>query len=1387
MESLKELLIPKTFNKLSFVAVVFWILLGVTLCGIFADIEYSESRFDFRCDASLYKDFIRGRCFGEYGKKYNKLSIPVYGFLLMNISVMAIVSVIYSQCVKSSIHELETCNQDVEGLRQLGNPAQRRLFISYCCQLATRFLLAILFIVLQTQVFYPMNFPSNFNCNLMKERTNTSAYLSVNVTQQTQTYKCHNQRATKKTFWTDAVVIVNGIFAFLALIETFWIFSRARNGKTFMEDSQFYADHLKSNRDPPEEVPLSLKPQQEKSEKLQAAMKGMKDSIIKDTKQLRDLKQPIRPNPGEGPKPKDLETDEIYVNLVIHEGRATYDFPEDRREQLKVYPKPNTDQCKCVPVENIIDGNHNNVLVVGRPGIGKTMLSTKLLRVSAFDAFKYVNFDVAFLLKFRRFNSVTVDLDLRELLARSETVSHIDDEVWDYIIKNPTKVLLIFDGIDEFSAKSDIAKDDSGYSDTVTEKMPLHCLYNKIASRKLLPGATVITTTRPTAVSCVRLINFDRTVEVVGFTSEQVEDYVEKFTKSDHDPDAKETIWQHISTNINLFTLCYIPVNCFIICSCLSLLHRFGSSLPTKLTNIFSIAIKIFFFRHNDKYRQSQDAYDQLILKRFKELPSSVQEVFNRLAKIAFVGIKEGRLVFTSREVEGLEDCGLLHRLPDVAGPTLLDPGEPQFCFMHLTVQEFLAAKHVTDTMKKDEIREFVAGHIKRGAWQVVMQFVAGLLDTDTAGEMPNSDIFTELLPTSTVEKKEHVMMSVDPHYAQEESTTLTCWPTEDEKELALNLCKCLYELDVKLQSAVAKKIEEINFNVVDFRYCMLAPVDCTAIIAFLKNANRNLLLRLTGNNIGWLGCMEIQKWIVKSDHSEGDCKLRTLNLSGNGTGDKGAAQLRDALKDSNCKLTELYLGSNNIGDKGSADLSDALKDANCKLTWLDLGINNIGEKGAADLSDALKDANCKLTGLYLGSNNIGDKGAADLSDALKDANCKLTWLDLGSNNIGDKGAADLSDALKDANCKLTKLYLANNNIGDKGAADLSDVLKDANCKLTELYLGNNNIGEKGPADLSDALKDANCKLTELDLACNEMGDKGAADLSDALKDANCKLTLLNLSINNIGDKEAADLSDALKDANCKLTELDLGCNKIGDKGAADLSDALKDAHCKLTGLNLDDNNIGDKGAADLSDALKDANCKLTELDLGCNKIGDKGAADLSDALKDANCKLTLLNLSINNIGEKGAAHLSDALKDANCKLTELYLSSNKIGDKGAADLIDALKDANCKLTELYLGNNNIGKKGTADLSNALKDANCKLTWLGLDRNNIRQKEAADLLGALKDANCKRTRLNLGSVNIGEKEAAHPRDALKNPDWKVTEFYLRRNNILRIKRSSRPK
>ena len=112
----------------------------------------------------------------------------------------------------------------------------------------------------------------------------------------------------------------------------------------------------------------------------------MKNRVTEGTEQPRDLKQPIyRPNPGEDPHPKDLKIDQIYTNLKIQEGRAEYNFPTDRREQLKVYPEPNPKKSEFVRPEDIIDAQHKNILVVGRPGIGKTLFCAKFIRDWASD------------------------------------------------------------------------------------------------------------------------------------------------------------------------------------------------------------------------------------------------------------------------------------------------------------------------------------------------------------------------------------------------------------------------------------------------------------------------------------------------------------------------------------------------------------------------------------------------------------------------------------------------------------------------------------------------------------------------------------------------------------------------------------------------------------------------------------------------------------------------------------------------------------------------------------------------------------------------------------------------------------------------------------------
>ena len=1254
-------------SKLSLAAVTVWSGFEVVLFSIFAGIEGGESS-RFRCNISNTNDnadFIKEKCFGEYEQKYIKL--PVCGLVIINFIVIAIIPVIYSQCVKSRIHELETRDADDAATGQQGSQTTKRLFIRYCSHLALELALAIFFIVLQTEIAYPSNFPSNFRCYLTKERTQSPLSASDFKPTSSSVYECYSSLAHKITFWSYFLTFVDGSFALVTFIEIVWILSRAKNGSHFMQDCHFYDDHLLSNRDPIG-VPL-LEISQQARNKLQVDLKSLKDDVIIGTKQLTDLKQPIRPNPGEGPCPKDLEIDQIFVNLVIHEGRAKDYFPEGRCKQPKVFPIPRADQHDGeICVENIIDGRHKNILVVGCPGIGKTILSTKLLRVAAFDVLKDGNFDVAFLIKFKRFNSVK-NLNLRELFTGSETVKNLNDDVWKYIIQNPSKVLLIFDGVDEFSAKEDICQDDSGYKDIEEEKMPLQCLYYKIASRKLLPGATVITTSRPTAVSCVRQLNFDKIVEILGFSSEEVANYVKKFTEGSND---HVSIWQHLRTNINLFTFCYIPVHCFIICSCLSQLHSNGCNFPTKLTEIYSLALKISFFRHNDEYRQSKGSDDQFISTRYCELPSQVQSIFNKLGKIALLGLEEGRLTFSAKEVEGVEDCGLLHRLPDLNSPTPIDAGEAQFCFLHLTVQEFLAAKHVVDTMKNTEgLRKFVSDKINQSAWQVVMQFVAGLLDPDAAGEMSAVKMFTELLPMDTSKTNEKELMSVAWNYSVEEPITLICWPTDGDKDLALRICNCLYDHQLEQQSAVTSKIEEIGFNAVDFSGCDLAPVDCAALVHFLKNAG-TIFLTLERNEISWLGCMEIQKWVDQSDSSECGFKLGSLNLSRNEIGCKGAQQLGNALKHQNCTLTKLQLSYNRIDEKGAKTICDALKENSCKLTTLDLKGNNIGDKGAKYLAIALKNEHCKLTELHLYGNDIGDNGAALLSDALRNENCRLTLLDIGDCKIRNKGLLSLRDALEHVNCKLTVLRLPRNK-----------------AKIT------------GATYVSHALEDVNCKLTELEFAGNDLGDDGVGHLSRALKVANCKLTVLGLSGNSIELYGAQHLCDALKDGNCKLTVLDLGRNNIGEYGAACLADTLKNVSCELIKLDLAFNDVGERGAAHLADALQSVECKLTELNLKANGIGDKGTEHLTDALKERNCQLTVLILERNNVKDQGAAYISEALKNVNCKLIELNLSANNIGDEGAEKLLEAFKNENRTLTEYNVEGNNIREEQLARLWNA--------------------------------------------------------------------------------------
>ncbi|XP_046843489.1 NLR family CARD domain-containing protein 3-like [Xenia sp. Carnegie-2017] len=1340
MEKCLEYIPWSSFNWFGRIILIFFGIFGIFVSSI-SLVLYLDSSFNCHNEiisktkeSSLLKS-IESRCFRQY-KDGLTFKYAVFLMVFFNFAIVLFWSIVYGYYVKrriehnynnspigNSAEQSEPLHGEYsEEVRHSNNVAFNfSSFYINIVHLVVRIIILSVFVGL----FFYAKFPIEYTC---KRRPTMKEISLLNHT--ISNIDCENPNGDKSEILIKAVLSVSLIVITLTILELCYLTYKAWTDNSFKKEDKFCAVYLNFV---PLQIPKMLK---ENKYKYAKPLEGNKDECTKSLVENKDdCANPLKEKEEEcgetleeikknfdtnevcvihddfGDKTKEWRNlDNIYINVIIQAERQLENaYPEKfkRHEIFQCYLTIRKDTKKLTrateifkPIQEEQDQSYpRTILVIGRPGIGKTMLTKKILLEWMKNSDEFFLDKLVLLMRCRSFKNSNISL--KDMLSDCDGFS--DEEfpkIYDFIINNPEKTVLVVDGLDELSLNEECLK--IGGSILHDAKMPAFRLLSLLVKRKLLPGVTVVITSRPTAEHAFDELKFDRTVEILGFFEEQIKYYIEKFCGDDKN--TNEMILNCINNSNELRSLCYIPVNAYIVC--LTLKECFinnAEDIPKTITELYNRAIKILLWRHHPSLKKRKTTKNYLTIP----LPSLLDTDFKKIKETAKRGLEEGNLIFEDKnntEFHNLANCGVFHQIPHKR--------RFFYCFLHLTLQEFLAAWCIVDDWQS--LGKFLNDHVADPKWHLVIEFIAGLVgDMKKRGEVEDINV---------VEQRFKNWIS-------------NIFSLSGDKVLGFLGVKCLYELqDKDVMRSACTELEKFSQEtwIVGVSF---TPVDSNALFEFLSECEhitglsfkkcsfldnhsclpmKNYLLNKGAKNLisltFFLSALGNCFWKHLSEAlTSKNCILSKLVMTDSNIGDKGAKYLSEALKSKNCKLTKLVMSANNIGDEDANYLSEALRSENCILTELHINYDKIGDEGAKYLSEALKRENCKVTKLVMRFNNIGNEVAKYLSEALKSEICKLTKLVMSGSNIGDEGAKYLSGALKSENCKLTKLVMTGSNIGDKSANYLSEALKSKNCKLTKLVMRASNIGDEDACYLGEALKSKNCILTELHLEYGKLGDESAKYLSEALKSENCKLTKLVTRVVNLGNKVAKYLSEALKSDNCKLTKLVMGGSNIGDEGAKYFSEALKSENCKLTKLVMSCHNIGDEGAKYLSEALKCKNCILTKLVMSGHNIGDEGAKYLSEALKSNNCKLTTLKISCSNIGDEGAKYFSESLKGKNCRLTKLIMSCRNIGDEGAKYLSGALKSKNCKLSELYITGENISREAAKYLNEALKSEKCEL------------------------------------------------------------------------------
>ncbi|XP_036381422.1 protein NLRC3-like [Megalops cyprinoides] len=763
----------------------------------------------------------------------------------------------------------------------------------------------------------------------------------------------------------------------------------------------------------------------------------------------------------------------IYTELYIIEGDCEGVNNEHEVWQVETASRKQTTKYTAINYNDIfqpLPGQEKpirTVLTKGIAGIGKTVSVQKfILDWAEGKANQDIRF--VFVLPFRELNLIN---DEQYSLLGLLHVFHPEMKGIENIKSEVYKVLFIFDGLDEIRFPFNFLH--TNVLSDVTETSSVDVLLTNLIKGNLLPSALLWITSRPAAANQIPSEYVHRVTEIQGFNDSQK---VEYFRKRLNDENQASRIISHMKSCRSLYIMCHIPVFCWISSTVLERLFVEADcgEIPTTLTGMYTHFLLIQSSIKNQKYQGRNEIDPQKLLGLDKDM-------ILKLGKLAVQHLENGTLMFYE---EDLRKCGIDVTEASVYSGVCTEIFKEEsvlyqkkvYCFVHLSIQEYLAALSVFHSYasknikvlksifgQKSEVTQLYHLHeravqkaleSKNGHLDLFLRFLLGL-------SLDSSQNLLKGLLTQTGSNSESIKKTVQYIKSLEMK--------DSSPERCINLLHCLAELN---DHSLMKEVQK-----------------------FLSSGSRS------GEWISPVHCSALAYMLLMSEEVLDEFDLRKYNTS-----DEGRRRLVPAVRCcrkallSNCNITENYC---NLGESGGKLVSAALMSPNCKLQTLDLSYNNLGESGVKLLSAALMSPNCKLQTLRLGCCNLTEGCCDDLASVLRSHHSELRELELRDNDLQDSGVRALSAGLEDPHCKLQRLGLSGCLVTERGCASLASALCSNPSHVRELDLSYNHPGDSGVRALSAGVEDPSFKLETL-----LVDHGGEIRLKAGLRKYACQLTL---------------------------------------------------------------------------------------------------------------------------------------------------------------------------------------------------------------------------------------------------------------------------------------